>query len=40
MVLSEPELKEVLAQDQSWLIFLETDGIARPMGSRALPPQA
>ena len=40
MVLSEPELKEVLAQDQSWLVFLETDGTARPMGSRALPPQA
>jgi len=40
MVLSEPELEEVLAQDHSWLIFLETDGTARPMGSRALPPQA
>jgi thiamine biosynthesis lipoprotein len=34
MVLSEPEIKKVLAQDQSWLAFLETDGIARPMGSR------
>jgi len=30
----------VLAQDHSWLIFLETDGTARPMGSRVLPPQA
>jgi|SRR5580658_7699911 thiamine biosynthesis lipoprotein len=40
MVLSEPELDEVVAQDRSWLIFLETDGAARPMGSRALPPQA
>jgi thiamine biosynthesis lipoprotein len=40
MVLSEPELQEVLAQDQSWLVFLETDGGARPIGSRALPPQA
>jgi thiamine biosynthesis lipoprotein len=40
MVLSEPELEEVLAQDRSWLIFLETDGTARPMGSRVLPPQA
>jgi len=40
MVLSEPELEEVLAQDDSWLIFLETDGTARPMGSRVLPQQA
>lgn len=40
MVLSEPELQEVLAHDQSWLVFLETDGAARPVGSRALPPQA
>ena len=40
MVLSEPMLQEVLAQDQSWLVFLETDGGARPMGSRVLPPQA
>ena len=39
MVLSELELKEVVAQDHSWLVFLETDGAARPMGSRALPPQ-
>ena len=40
MVLSEPELEEVLAQDHSWLFFLETDKTARPMGSRALPPPA
>lgn len=40
MVLSEPELEEVLAQDPSWLFFLETDNIARPIGSRPLPPQA
>ena len=40
MVLSELELKQVLAQDQSWLVFLEADGIAKPMGSRVLPPQA
>ena len=40
MVLSESELEEVLAQDQSWLVFLETDRTARPMGSRPLPPQA
>jgi thiamine biosynthesis lipoprotein len=37
MVLSEPELELVLAQNPSWLVFLETDGVARPMGSRALP---
>ena len=40
MVLSEPELEEVLAQDPSWLFFLETDKAARPLGRRALPPQA
>jgi thiamine biosynthesis lipoprotein len=40
MVLSEPELELVLAHDESWLVFLETDGTAEPMGSRALPPQA
>jgi thiamine biosynthesis lipoprotein len=40
MVLSEPELEEVLAQDRSWLCFFDTDGIILPMGSRVLPPQA
>jgi thiamine biosynthesis lipoprotein len=40
MVLSEPELEEVLRQDPSWLFFIESGGTARPMGSRALPPQA
>jgi FAD:protein FMN transferase len=40
MVLSEPELEEVLAQDPSWLFFLETDKAARPLGRRELPPQA
>ena len=40
MVLSEPELEEVLAHDYSWLCFLETGTAARPIGSRALPPQA
>jgi len=39
MVLSEVELEEVLAQERSWLVFLETDEGARPMGIRALPPQ-
>jgi thiamine biosynthesis lipoprotein len=40
MVLNEEELEAVLAQDHSWLFFLETDGINRPMGNRALPPHA
>lgn len=40
MVLSEPELEKVLAQDPSWLFFLETDKAARAIGSRPLPPQA
>ena len=40
MVLSEPELEEVLKQNRSWLVFLETDGTARPIGSRELPPHA
>jgi thiamine biosynthesis lipoprotein len=40
MVLSEPELQSVLAQDPSWLFFLETDTAARPLGRRPLPPQA
>ena len=40
MVLSEAELEEVLAQDPSWLFFLETDESARPIGRRALPPRA
>jgi thiamine biosynthesis lipoprotein len=40
MVLSEPEMEEVLAQNRSWLFFIETDKAARSMGARALPPQA
>ena len=40
MVLSEPELEEVLAQNHSWLFFVESDKAARPMGSRALPSRA
>jgi thiamine biosynthesis lipoprotein len=40
MVLSEPELEAVLAQHPLWLCFLELNGTARPMGSRALPLQA
>jgi thiamine biosynthesis lipoprotein len=40
MVLSEPELEEVLAQNHSWLALLDTDEGARPIGRRALPMQA
>lgn len=40
MVLSELELEEVLAQDSSWLFFLETDEAAQPLGRRPLPPCA
>jgi thiamine biosynthesis lipoprotein len=40
MVLSEAELNEVLAEHLSWLVFLESDGVAQPKGSRALPPAA
>lgn len=39
MVLTEPELEQVLAQDPSWLFFLDTDKSARPIGRRALPMQ-
>ena len=40
MVLSEPELEHVFAQNASWLAFLETDEGARPIGSRELPMRA
>lgn len=40
MVLSEPELEEVLAQNHSWLAFLDTDEGARPIGFRTLPTPA
>jgi thiamine biosynthesis lipoprotein len=39
MVLNEPELKEVLAQEPSWLFLLDIDGKAQAIGSRLLPPQ-
>jgi thiamine biosynthesis lipoprotein len=39
MVLSEPELEEVLAQDRTWLFFLEIGGTIQPMGNRVLPAQ-
>jgi FAD:protein FMN transferase len=37
MVLGEQKLEHVLAQDHTWLFFIEADGINRPMGHRALP---
>ena len=40
MVLSESELKDVLAQKLSWLAFLETEEKIHPIGSRILPPSA
>jgi len=40
MVLSEPELKDVLAQESSWLVFLETEEKIDPVGNRMLPPSA
>src|SRR5579863_2519514 len=45
MVLSEPELEDILAQNESWLAFLDddsvdTDGGSRPIGRRALPTPA
>jgi thiamine biosynthesis lipoprotein len=40
MVLSKPELEDVLAKDHSWLAFIETVEGVRPLGRRELPPQA
>jgi FAD:protein FMN transferase len=40
MVLGEPELKEVLAQNDTWLAFLETDQSARSIGRRVPPIEA
>jgi FAD:protein FMN transferase len=37
MVLSERELEEVLAQNHSWLCFLETAEGYQPLGRRAFP---
>lgn len=40
MVLSEPELEEVLSQNDSWLSFLETDKGYRLIGRRVFPIQS
>jgi thiamine biosynthesis lipoprotein len=37
MVLSEPEISEILAGHQSWLVFLENAGTWHHYGNRALP---
>jgi thiamine biosynthesis lipoprotein len=37
MVLSEPELQDVLAQDHSWMALLDTDEGIRRIGIRAMP---
>jgi FAD:protein FMN transferase len=40
MVLSEPELAELLNQNNSWLAFLDTDEGPRPIGRRSVRMQA
>jgi len=40
MVLSEPEINEILAVEKSWLVFLQDKENARPLGNRALPKPA
>lgn len=40
MVLSEPELEEILGQNYSWLFFLETGEGYRPFGRRVHPIQS
>lgn len=40
MVLSESELKDVLAQELSWLAFLGSEEKIHPIGNRILPPSA
>ncbi len=39
MVLEEPEIAAMLAQNESWLAFLETEQGIRPLGRRPLPMQ-
>jgi thiamine biosynthesis lipoprotein len=38
MVLAEPEIAAILAAEKNWLVFLEENGAARPLGQRPLPP--
>ena len=37
MVLDETEISEILAAEKSWLVFLEENQTARPLGCRPLP---
>ena len=37
MVLNESEIIQTLAVEKTWLVFLEENGQARPLGDRALP---
>lgn len=39
MVLGEAALTEVLEENPSWLVFLDENGVARPIGRRTLPIQ-
>ena len=39
MVLTQPELEEVLAQNESWLVFLEAGETIQTIGRRVQPPQ-
>jgi thiamine biosynthesis lipoprotein len=40
MVLSPPELEDVLVREPSWLVFLETERAVQAIGNRVLPSQA
>jgi len=40
MVLDEIEIAEILAEEKSWLVFLEENGNARVLGGRAMPSPA
>jgi thiamine biosynthesis lipoprotein len=39
MVLPDPEIAEILAEEKTWLVFLEENQNARAIGSRELPPR-
>lgn len=40
MVLEEAEIAKILVAEESWLVFLEENQTARPLGSRELPLRA
>jgi len=40
MVLTEPEIDAMLAQNHSWLAFLDNEAGPRPVGNRPMPMQA